>query len=150
MSDLIKEADDLSRRLDRFLFDINEGMRRSLHGVAGATPLKFSLNMRDTHFAQRVIERDIDKGQIGSVFKILIERYLCELLYLTHTPPQHNRDYTRIVIRYKDVIIILRFKASFLVDNLPECRIFLATVMPRGYLVSEHEYEMILESTDGH
>ena len=65
----------------------------------------------DLHFFERVIERNIDRGRLGSLFKSLINDRYCELLYLFHTSRKlykMNEDSVFILVTYKDVNIIFR------------------------------------------
>jgi len=73
--------------------------------------LNISVRMkpRDTHFFERVIERGIDKGRLGSLFKKLISDKYCELIYLFHRSRMvHKMDEEKlfILVTYKDLSVI--------------------------------------------
>jgi hypothetical protein len=46
--------------------------------------IKVCLKRKDNHFFERVLGRSIDKGRLGSLFKLLLDDRYCELLYLYH------------------------------------------------------------------
>ena len=71
--------------------------------------IEIRLKNKDVHFFERVIEREIDKGRLGTVFKSLINDNYCELLYLFH---KSRMDYDLnmikpfILVTYKDLNVI--------------------------------------------
>ena len=60
-----------------------------------------------THFFDRLESREIDKGQVGSVFKKLVDEYLCRLLFSLESCSYENtmKGETNLHVYYKDIVI---------------------------------------------
>jgi hypothetical protein len=73
------------------------------------TIIEVRLKNKDNHFCERVLERNVDRGRLGSLFKLLITQKYCELLYLFHTARKHykmDEEKPFLLVTYKDINII--------------------------------------------
>jgi hypothetical protein len=103
---------DLKYRFKRKVVDnINNKMREQSTHI-NAHPIVYSITCCN-HFFERVIERDIDKGKLGSIFIKLLEEHYCEILYyflinkseIYRT--QHNPDERHCIkVSYKGIGVI--------------------------------------------
>lgn len=77
--------------------------------------IEIRLKNKDNHFFERVLERDVDKGRLGSLFKLLITQKYCEVLYLFHTArKEYKMDEVKpfLLVTYKDLNVIF-----MMIDN---------------------------------
>ena len=71
--------------------------------------IEIRLKKKDNHFIERVLEREVDRGRLGSLFKLLITQKYCELLYLFHTARKEFKMFEEkpfLLVTYKDLNIV--------------------------------------------
>lgn len=71
--------------------------------------IEVRLKKSDFHFFERVIQRNVNRGRLGSLFKKLIDERYCELLYLFHLSRKFykmDEDKQFLLVTYKDVNVI--------------------------------------------
>lgn len=99
---------------------------------AGVMPIRYYLN-KDSHFTERFMDRNLNQGYIGSLFKQLLERKYCEILFLAKLNSRFD-----LAVTYKDIKVLFIVKV---LDN--GITINPVTAMPLSYKTSS-KYEINL------
>jgi len=116
--------------LRNFLSPIDKELTE-LFNKSGTKPIRFWIEANNTHFMERVIERDVDKGHLGTSLTKLMKTRVCELLYFFEVHRKMYDDGIRnsstfyINIKYKTVNMVLMCRQTGAVR-----RVIPKTVLP--------------------
>lgn len=101
-----------SQKLQRDFKDwINPFIGRVRKDCISAGIDQLTISFPGIHFFDRVIERNIDKGVLGSLFVKLLRHHSCQLIYIALTKGLDSRNFvdkpTTILVTYKTLKVVL-------------------------------------------
>lgn len=109
------EVVDLRKRFLDFIIPINKEVKQQCLD-AGILPVSFFFP-RECHLFLRILQRNIDRAILGTIFSKLMRGRLCEVICLCEqNKPKGNTTSFSIAVLYKGVIVpfqVKRFEDRF-------------------------------------